>query len=93
MSAGKVFLGILAGVAAGAVLGVLYAPDKGSDTRKKIVGKGEDFVEDLEDKLEDILHTFTKKIKSVKDDAADELAAIAKKRVNAMRDDVKSSMG
>ena len=36
MKAGKVFLGVLAGVAAGAVLGILFAPDKGSKTRKKI---------------------------------------------------------
>lgn len=35
MDTGKVLLGILAGLATGAVLGILFAPDKGSDTRKK----------------------------------------------------------
>jgi gas vesicle protein len=37
MSSGKFFWGVLAGVAAGALLGVLLAPDKGSETRRKIV--------------------------------------------------------
>ena len=36
MGSGKVLLGVLAGVAVGATLGILFAPDKGSETRKKI---------------------------------------------------------
>ncbi len=36
MNAGKVLLGLLAGVAIGAAVGILLAPDKGTSTRKKI---------------------------------------------------------
>lgn len=44
MKTSNVLLGIVAGAAVGAVLGVLFAPDKGSNTRKKITKKGEEFV-------------------------------------------------
>jgi gas vesicle protein len=43
MSAGKVLLGLLAGVAAGATLGILFAPEKGAVTRKRIAKKGDDY--------------------------------------------------
>lgn len=34
MENGKVLLGVLAGVAVGATLGILFAPDSGTNTRK-----------------------------------------------------------
>jgi len=51
MSSGKVLLGVLAGVAAGALLGILFAPEKGADTRRKIMSKGEEYVDDLKEKF------------------------------------------
>ena len=46
MSVGKVVVtGVLAGIAVGTILAVLYAPQKGSKTRKQIVDKGNDFMD------------------------------------------------
>jgi gas vesicle protein len=52
MTTGKAVIGVLAGLAAGAALGVLFAPKKGSDTRKTISKKGEDLAQALNDKVD-----------------------------------------
>jgi gas vesicle protein len=66
MSSGKVVLGVLAGVTVGAILGILFAPDKGSLTRKKILKKGSEYSEDLEDKFNELVDGITKKFEMVK---------------------------
>jgi gas vesicle protein len=58
MKEGKIVLGVLAGLAAGAILGILLAPDKGSETRTKIAGKGTKYVDDIKEKLNDIYHSI-----------------------------------
>jgi gas vesicle protein len=67
MASGKIFLGVVAGLAAGALLGILFAPDKGTETRKKIVKKGEDVVDSVKDKYNDIRDNVSEKFDSVKD--------------------------
>lgn len=61
MKSGKVVLGVLAGLAAGAALGILLAPEKGERTRKHILRKGEDLVDELKDKYEDFLDAISAK--------------------------------
>jgi gas vesicle protein len=39
-NSGKILAAVAAGIAAGAVLGILFAPDKGTETRKKIADQG-----------------------------------------------------
>jgi len=39
----KIGLALIAGIAAGVIAGILMAPDKGSETRKKIAGKAKEF--------------------------------------------------
>ena len=69
MSAGKVLLGLMAGFAAGAVIGILFAPGKGSSTRKKISHRSDEFLSELGDKFEEFINGITKKFESVKEDA------------------------
>jgi gas vesicle protein len=68
MSSGKVLLGVLAGVAAGALLGVLFAPDKGSVTRKKIVKKSQEYADGLTEKFDEFLDTINEKFEEVKEE-------------------------
>jgi gas vesicle protein len=71
MSSGKVFLGVLAGLAAGALLGVLFAPDKGWNTRKRIAKKGEDYAESLKEKFNEFLDSVSEKLDEVKEEVTD----------------------
>lgn len=69
MNTGKLVLGFLAGIAAGAALGILFAPDKGSVTRKKISRKGEDSLEDLNDKIKALAKEVSNKFENIKGEA------------------------
>ena len=69
MSSGKVLLGLLAGVAVGATLGILFAPEKGKSIRKKISRKGDDYIEGLEEKFNEFIENITGKYQSVKEEA------------------------
>ena len=71
MSSGKVLLGLLAGVAAGALLGILFAPEKGSVTRKKMSKKAEEFGDGLKEKFNEFVDDITEKFGEVREDISD----------------------
>ena len=66
MKKGSVAVGLLAGLAAGAVLGVLFAPDNGENTRKKISNKSKDSLDTLKDKYNDAIDQLSSKLESVR---------------------------
>jgi len=70
MSSGKVVLGLLAGVAAGALAGILFAPAKGSRTRRRIMKKGEDYTDAIKETFNDLLETVTEKMEKVKEEVS-----------------------
>lgn len=71
MSTEKVIIGVLAGIATGALLGVLFAPDKGSETRRKIAKKSSDTVNDLKDKFGNLIDDIADKFEHGKEEIAD----------------------
>jgi len=71
MNSGKVIIGALAGLAAGALIGVLFAPDKGSESRHKIVKKGEDYLDSVKNKFNSLLDTIAGKYNGGRVDVAE----------------------
>jgi gas vesicle protein len=69
MKTGKVVSGTLAGLAVGAIAGILLAPEKGSKTRKQIMDKTDDYVDVLKSKFDELRDSLTKKFESTKNDA------------------------
>lgn len=65
MKTGKLVLGILGGLAAGATLGILFAPEKGTKTRRKIMEKGSDYADELKDKFESVVEAVTQKYEKI----------------------------
>lgn len=75
MSTGKVVLGTLAGLAIGAIAGILFAPEKGSVTRKQIMDLGDDFMDDMTSKFGQLSDSIAEKLEGTKK----EIEAIAEK--------------
>jgi gas vesicle protein len=69
MRTGKVVLGTLAGLAIGAMAGILFAPESGSKTRKKIMNKGDGYVDEFKSKFDKFLDSLTEKFESTKKEA------------------------
>jgi len=54
----KVLIGFVAGAAIGGVLGLLLAPDKGSETRRRIIEKGSEIGDSIADFGDSIKEKF-----------------------------------
>jgi gas vesicle protein len=83
MSSSKIITGLLIGAAAGAVLGILFAPDKGADTRKKISKKSADLTGTLKSKFNDLIDSISDQIESAKSDAEGVVAEGKEKAASA----------
>ncbi|MBL7845213.1 MAG: YtxH domain-containing protein [Cyclobacteriaceae bacterium] len=62
MKTRNALLGVVAGIATGAVLGGLYVSTRGTGTRKKVVRKGEDFANALNERIDQRFDELMKSI-------------------------------
>jgi len=92
MKSGKVLLGVLAGVAAGALMGILLAPQKGSKTRKQLLRKGGDYAGALQDKFDELADIINKKYESNKE-GAEELVSKIKRKFEEVKKEVNNVKG
>lgn len=87
MKSGKVLLGVFGGLVAGALLGILLAPDKGSNTRKKIMRKGEDLVDNAKDRLDEMVEGVNGKIQNLVQEATN-LARRGREKANSVKEEM-----
>jgi gas vesicle protein len=67
MSTSKVIMGFLVGAAVGGALGILLAPDKGSETRRRIKEKGVDIGDSISELGETIKDKVNEMVDGVKE--------------------------
>lgn len=87
----KIIVGTLAGIAVGVAVGILLAPDKGSETRRKISEKYNDFSEELKDKITDLVDTVKDEYGNVRDKANDLVKKVSGKASASMKGEPRDS--
>lgn len=80
----KMMFFLSAGFAAGAIAGILFAPDKGEITRGKVREKANELGDDVAEKYDEEIERLQSKINELKDRFADEVIAnVVGGKVNA----------
>ena len=90
MSTAKVVLGVVAGAATGALLGILFAPAKGTVTRRSILRKGERQVDEMKHSFNEFIDSITDKFDKVKEEVVD-FAEEAMNGADAVEKEVKAA--
>ncbi len=72
----KLIGALLAGALVGAAVGILFAPDKGSKTRSKIVGGAKDLAENLKIKLKNEAAYLRKQAEDLEDLAEEKMEEV-----------------
>ena len=87
MKNSDVVVGILGGLAVGAILGVLFAPDKGSNTRRKIAEKGTDLKDNLKGNFNDFVVSIEDQYSNFTSNA-EEVIEDGKSKLERMSNDI-----
>ncbi|GJM29202.1 MAG: hypothetical protein DHS20C17_18370 [Cyclobacteriaceae bacterium] len=86
-------MSFLTGAAAGAILGILYAPDKGTNTRERLAYKLEKYKQKLEDLLEELMEGQTDPIPSNARSEGEKVIQDARVKAERLLEDVDTLIG
>jgi gas vesicle protein len=81
---GKILSALFIGAAAGAAVGLLFAPDKGTETRRRLAGAAQDLADQAADRWSEG-KTALKNVRDRVSNTAEELAEKATNRVDSLK--------
>lgn len=81
MNANKIILGVLGGLVTGAALGILFAPDSGKKTRKKIKDKSQELKDSVKEEFDKLVKKADNKYQTISEDANEFLLHQAKPKI------------
>lgn len=84
MNSGRVVAALLAGLAAGAAIGLLFAPEKGADTREKLNDSLKDLGEAIKERSAEQKEQFN--------DLKEKLVSTIKSKVNRGAQDIEGAV-
>lgn len=90
MATNKALLGLLAGAAVGAAIGILFAPEKGSETRKKFLRKGEGYSRDFKNRFREWTDKGAEKLDEAREGVR-EVADKGKSKTDELKRDLKTT--
>lgn len=85
-------MAFVVGAATGAILGILYAPDKGSNTRDKLSYQLDKYKKQLEDLLEDLVNGKME-VSSMAKEESKKVVSDARKKAEQLLTDVDDLIG
>ena len=91
MNTGKMLFGIVSGFIAGAVIGLLFAPYKGTVTRRGILERGDDYSEIARVKFNEYVDIINGKLEKVKKDVS-EYSDLVKEKIREYKKDKDATM-
>jgi gas vesicle protein len=86
------FFAFLVGIATGAAVGILYAPDKGTNTRDKLSYRLDKYKKKLEELVDDLMDQQQKPLNKAKTDS-EKVITDAKEKAERLLDDVDDLIG